>query len=321
MSQIRRRSADAFCGFLALALALSVLRLPAFALADAKVSPSASGVRIELFFEAMDGQGWNDFFLADAVRRRIGGPAVKIYPLVYKSDAGKFQAARGEAELAESMRLAVIGSEYPDMLLTYLNARSLSPWADGWREAAIFCGIDPLELSKKTETLGEKALLSVYDRAQKAGVKTTSLLLNGKVYSGPKRLLPLLEAVNAALPAWAFREVQLRLAFALSVNRARAKSTSPSANPTASELPPFIPANAVTPATPTVIKSTSIWVVSDSVTVALDFSNAKAPLTLKKLNTLISTFPDALMISPSVPSMTSVRLLSGPVVTSSGWAK
>ena len=161
----------------------------------------SSPVRIELFLEAMDGQGWQEFFLIDAVRKRVGGPELKVYPMVVKNAAGKFEARRGEAELAESMRLAVLAGAYPEKLLTYLNARSLSPLADGWRDAAVFCGLDPAELAKKAEAEGQAALVTAYNRAQKAGVKGSALLINGKIYSGPQRLLPLLEAVNAVLPA------------------------------------------------------------------------------------------------------------------------
>ena len=183
-------------------LCSGVLASPAHAAgAPAQAKPAASSsVRLEFFFGAMDGQGWQDFFLVDAVRKRVGGLELKIWPLVEKSDDGKFEAPRGEAELAESMRLAVLAEAYPEKLLTYMNARSLSPMSDGWKEAAIFCGLDPAEFSKKYEAGGGAALSAAYARAQKAGVKETTLIMNGKIYSGPRRLLPLLEAVNALLP-------------------------------------------------------------------------------------------------------------------------
>ena len=168
--------------------------------APAAVNSVSSSARLELFFEAMDGQGWQEFFLVDAVRKRVGGAELKVYPLVVKNAEGKFEAKRGEAELAESMRLAVLAGVYPEKLLTYLNARSLSPMSDGWRDAAIFCGLDPAELSHKSEAEGQAALLAAYNRSQKAGVQGAALLINGKIYSGPRRLLPLLEAVNAVLP-------------------------------------------------------------------------------------------------------------------------
>ncbi|MCX5784367.1 MAG: hypothetical protein NTX59_01630 [Elusimicrobia bacterium] len=187
-------------------LAVCLLAFLAFH-ASASAAPAAakssafSPVSLEMFFEAMDGQGWQEFFLADTVRKRIGGPDMKVYPLVVKNADGKFEARKGEAELAESMRLAVLGQSYPGKLLTYLNARALSPWADGWRDAAVFCGLDPDELAKKSAAEGPGALAAAYDRSKKAGVEAASLLINGKLYSGPQRLLPLLEAVNAVLPA------------------------------------------------------------------------------------------------------------------------
>ena len=182
--------------------ALLAFQASASAAAPAAARSSVSSlVKFEMFFEAMDGLGWQEFFLADAVRKRFDGTEMKVYPLVIKNTDGKFEAKKGEAELSESMRLAVFNQSYPGKLLTYLNARSLSPWADGWRDAAIFCGIDPDELDKKTAAEGPGALAAAYERSQKAGVEAASLLINGKLYSGAQRLLPLLEAVNAVLPA------------------------------------------------------------------------------------------------------------------------
>ncbi|HAH31315.1 MAG TPA: hypothetical protein DCL44_03260 [Elusimicrobia bacterium] len=163
-------------------------------------SAGASGAQLELFFGAMDGQGWQTFFLADAVAKRVGGPAIKIYPLVIKNADGKFTAKKGEAELDESMRLAVLSRFYPDKLLAYLTARSLSPWTDSWRDAVVFCGLDPDEFARKAAAEGPGALAVAYDRSQKAGIQAVSLLINGKLYSGAQRLLPLLQAVNAVLP-------------------------------------------------------------------------------------------------------------------------
>ncbi|HNW44232.1 MAG TPA: hypothetical protein PKI19_06985 [Elusimicrobiales bacterium] len=161
----------------------------------------AGGGRMELFFETMDGPGWQWFFLADTVRRRLDGAELLVYPLVTKNEDGTFSAKRGETELAESRRLAVLVKRYPAKLTVYLNARSMSPSSEGWRDAAVFSGLNPDELERRTAAEGDAALAAAAARAAALGVRETALLLDGRPYAGSQRLMPLFDAVNAALPA------------------------------------------------------------------------------------------------------------------------
>ena len=158
-----------------------------------------SGGRMELFLEAMDGKGWQWFFMADTVRRRLDSAELRVYPLVAKNSDGTFSARRGEPELAEATRLAVVIKVYPGKILNYLNARSLSPAADGWRDAALFAGINPDELEKLAASDGAAALAEAYQKTSAAGVTETALFLGGKPYGGSQRIMPLYEAVNASL--------------------------------------------------------------------------------------------------------------------------
>lgn len=178
------------------------LACPAFAQKAPSSVPAGGGAggRLELYLEAMDGQGWQWFFLADTVRRRLDGAELRVYPLATKNADGSFSARRGEAELAESFRLAVLSKFYPGKLLTYLNARSLSPAADGWRDAAVFAGLNPDELDRRSSAEGKEALEASYKASSAAGVSETALFLAGKRYDGSQRLMPLFEAVNASLP-------------------------------------------------------------------------------------------------------------------------
>ncbi len=181
------------------ALLLASLLLASPALAQKKAP--APGGRMTLYLEAMDGQGWQWFFMADTVRKGLPSASLKVYPLVSKEDDGSFSSRRGEAELAEATRLAVLAAEYPAKMLNYLNARSLSPAADGWRDAALFAGINPDELEKKVKSKGTAALKAAYKMSSAAGAEGTSIFIDGKRYEGSPRLMHLYDAVNAALPA------------------------------------------------------------------------------------------------------------------------
>jgi len=189
------------CGLKRLMLG-AVLCLSAGPVFAAPSAPSArpDAVQLELFFEPLDGEGWQLFFLADTVQRRLAAADLKVYPLVSKDKDGHFSAKRGEAELAEALRLAVLVKAYPGKLLSYLGARSMSPAADGWRDAAVFAGINPDELERRAAADGQAALAAAAARAAGAGVTGTILLVDGKPYEGSRRLMPLYEAVNSALP-------------------------------------------------------------------------------------------------------------------------
>lgn len=181
-----------------LLLAALLAAAPAFA----QTKAPAAGGRMTLYMEAMDGQAWQLFFLADAVRRGLPGSELKVVPLVTKLDDGSFAVARGEPELEESRRLALIGKAWPGKLLTYLNGRSFSPSADGWRDAALFAGINPDELERRAAAAeGRDALAEAHARSSAAKITGATLTIDGKKYDGSARLMPLYNAVNAALPA------------------------------------------------------------------------------------------------------------------------
>lgn len=159
----------------------------------------AAGPDMELYFEAMDGQSWQWFFMADAARRRMPAAKLEVLPLVARGESG-WTSKRGEPELEESARIAWVSANRPESLFNYLNARSLSPWADGWRDAALFSGIDPDELGKKSAESRDSLLSGLNARAQARKAESTVLYINGKLYEGGQRLLDLYAAVNAALP-------------------------------------------------------------------------------------------------------------------------
>ena len=200
---MRKTALFVLCALLPLAAAAQNKKpaAPGQPKAAAQAKAPAGGGRMTLYLEAMDGQGWQWFFLADAVRRGLPAATLTVTPVVTRLDDGSFAARRGEPELAESYRLALLAKAWPGKLLNYLNARSLSPAADGWRDAALFAGVNPDELEKRAGREGKAALAEAYARAAAAGASETSLFLDGKRYEGSQRLMPLYDAVNAALPA------------------------------------------------------------------------------------------------------------------------
>ena len=113
----------------------------------------------------------------------------------------------------------------------------------------------------------------------------------------------------------ACRLVQWRLVWRASVASTRPKSVPDMVRPSASAVPPFNPAKALTPLPPMVSMLTSTWLPSLRVTVSLLLRKAKLPFKLKKLKTLMFRLPEASSSSPLEPSMSKVMVLPGPART------
>jgi len=176
----------------------SILFLSNFVFSQQKkeIKPDIS---MTLFFESMDNQGWQLFFISDAIKRRLPYIKLDIYPVIQKKD-GNWSSPRGESEIKESLRIMAVKNKYPSKLLVYLSARSLSPYPEGWRDAMIFSEINPFEISEYIEKNKDKLLDSAYQVLQRKGIKQSSLLINGKTYDGETNILKILDFINNELP-------------------------------------------------------------------------------------------------------------------------
>ena len=85
-------------------------------------------------------------------------------------------------------------------------------------------------------------------------------------------------------------------------------------------MPPSRPANADTPAPPSVSRSAAIVEPSDSVTLPVERRSAKPPSTWKKPPTWIDSVADASISPPAFPSSVNDFVVDGPVFTASGAA-
>ena len=123
--------------------------------------------------------------------------------------------------------------------------------------------------------------------------------------------------VNEMLPAVASSETHCRVA---SESMAKPKLTWVRLSPKAFAVPPFSPAKAETSFPPIVSRSTARLEAFESVTVVVDFSTAKPPLTEKKSNKFSVKLPETRSSSPAVAAMFRLIEVAGPVVTTSGLA-
>lgn len=161
----------------------------------------AEPVRLEFFWHPLDGQGWQRYFVLDALDRRLPDLDLEVRPLVAKDGQGNFTSERGEAEVEEALRVSWIRASRPKDLFNYLNARGLAPWESGWIEAARFAAIDLDELSSGASSAeGRSALESDWQKARALMVDGPSLFINGERYQGGWKIGELLDLVNSKLP-------------------------------------------------------------------------------------------------------------------------
>ena len=166
------------------------------------VAADTKPVQLDLFWEAQSPDAWRNFFMADAVDQRLpaGTLTLKHHILLSKGKDGKWSSRKGEAELQEAARIAVVQELYPEKIRLYLMARSLDISFHGWQGAARFAGIDPEKLDKQVRDRKAKAFEQEAAYSASTGVTMPSLLLNGVVYTAKPEPLMLLEKINAALP-------------------------------------------------------------------------------------------------------------------------
>ena len=186
---------SALCAFAVFALVI-IMAAPAIA---QKKSNAKTG-NVELFLEPMDTQGWQLYLVTDAVTRRVTKADLKIYPLVSKDSKGAFSAKNGEQELDEARRIAIISAEYSSRIKDYLSARVFDMSSEGWKNAAVFAGINPDVLADKVSKNGEKELEKCYARATVLNADSSSLFIDGKIYDGTPRINAIFESINSALP-------------------------------------------------------------------------------------------------------------------------
>ncbi|MDD4004062.1 MAG: hypothetical protein PHW69_02530 [Elusimicrobiaceae bacterium] len=175
--------------------------------AVASVSPgygatAAEKPRIDLYVEATSQNSWQMLLILNAVETRLPGRfRFAVAPLVLKDPAGVYSAGgTGPDGLEEAGRMLTVKKLYPERMWNYIVGRSMSPWSDGWRDAAQFAGIDPVKLEADVARTAKTELAEANEKQERIGIKFPMLFINDMPYSGEYGLIPLLTAFNEILP-------------------------------------------------------------------------------------------------------------------------
>lgn len=153
-------------------------------------------IKVEMYFEPFDTQGWQSYLNFDLVRKKVKSVRLSVYPLINKNQEGKYFSSRGEIETTEVARIEAIISKNPDKLNDYLIARSLNMYPDGWKESLIYAGINPVEFDDYVQKNKEALLAKAYKRAADKKINGMSVFINSNPYSGSVRITDVMESVN-----------------------------------------------------------------------------------------------------------------------------
>lgn len=158
--------------------------------------------RIDVYFEAASQNSWQMLLILNAVETRMPGRlAISAIPLVMKDKNGGFSAGTtGQEGLDEAARMLTMRKLYTDRAWFYAVGRSMSPWADGWRDAAQYAGVSPERLETGVSQVSKNELALAADAQERIGLRFPMLFINDEPYSGEYGLIPLLTAFNNALP-------------------------------------------------------------------------------------------------------------------------
>ena len=173
---------------------LSIVLFASFSYSQNK----GNSVKLTVFFEPMNPYGWQYFFFADSLKKKIPSVEIDINPFIKKMD-NNWYSKNGNAEIDEAARMTAVKEKYPDKFYLYVVGRSLSPWSDGWKDACILASINPKELfdylSKNKDTLLEKA----YARVLENKIESSAIFINGERYEGDLRLSKFIEKIDSYL--------------------------------------------------------------------------------------------------------------------------
>ena|GEM_PF-541677 len=167
--------------------------------AGKKSAAPAKTVKVEFAWELQDQRSWQMFFLLDAAKRRLGSRLeVKTIPIISKEN-GKFSAPRGDIEVAESRRVAVLSARYPSKVWDYLWARTFNASEGAWKDAAVYAGVDPAKLEAAVSKEGDAELEKAWQYVSSRKIQGSSMLVNSAPYQGDLSLVAVLRSFNSML--------------------------------------------------------------------------------------------------------------------------
>lgn len=159
----------------------------------------SSDISVDIYFEPFDTQGWQNYLNFDLVRKKVKNLKLNVYPVINKSEDGKFYSSRGEIETTEVARIEGIVTKYPLKLNDYLIARSLNMYPDGWKDSLVYAQINPVEFDDYIQKNKTNLLNQSYTRIKNKKITGVSVFINSSIYNGSTKIIDVIENINKYL--------------------------------------------------------------------------------------------------------------------------
>ncbi len=158
-----------------------------------------SKVNVSIYFEPFSPSGWQSFVYLDLINRKTSAFTINVYPFVKKEGSG-WVSSYGEAEIKESARLEALLERYPSRFNDYLRVRILSMSADGWKDALIYAGIDPVDFDNYVEKNRDLLLENALRRIKNKNIEKTGVYIGSERFDGFSNFLEAVNVVNRFIP-------------------------------------------------------------------------------------------------------------------------
>lgn len=162
-------------------------------------------LNIDLYLEPFNSNSWQSYVYLDLLSRKVK-MNLKVYPYITKNDNG-WITYYGDVELKEIARLQALIEKYPMKLNDYLRVRVINMSLDGWKDALIYAGINPIEfddfVDKNKSSLLDKAFKNIMEN----NIKEPGIYIESKHFGGFSKMTDLMEKINSFLP----QQKQLKL--------------------------------------------------------------------------------------------------------------
>ncbi|MGC8867595.1 MAG: hypothetical protein ACP5PA_05225 [Elusimicrobiales bacterium] len=156
-------------------------------------------VDVDIYFEPFTASGWQSFIYLDLISRKTSAFNIRIYPFIKKKEGG-WLSNYNEAELKETARLEALIEKYPSKLNDYLRVRAISISVEGWKDALIYAGINPVEFDDYVEKNKDMLLENAFNRLKKRNIEKPAVYVRSERFDGFSNFLDAVGVMNKFLP-------------------------------------------------------------------------------------------------------------------------
>lgn len=170
-----------------------------FATALVAQTKDSKRIKATLYFEPFNTLGWQSYIYLDLILIRYGKLDLRFYPFIRKNEGG-WHCSYGEAEIKEVARWEALIGRYPSRFKDYIRVRINNFSLEGWKDALVYAGINPVEFEEYVDKNKEALLKKAYDRLERNKIKEQGVYILDEHFSGFSKITDAMDKINRFLP-------------------------------------------------------------------------------------------------------------------------